>query len=68
MSTVTNSFKRRNSTVFLNKVEYTGFLVGNLPSRFAYINHETKESEGISSWFNYKGWTFIRKDDLKTGW
>jgi hypothetical protein len=68
MQATVKLFKRRNSTVFLNKVEYTGFLIGNLPSRFAYINHETKESEGISSWFNHKGWTFIRKSDLQSGW
>ena len=68
MSTVINSFKRRGATVFLNKVEYTGFLIGNLPTRFAFIYNEDKEQDGLSSWFNYKGWTFIRKSDLKSGW
>ena len=68
MSTTTATFKRRGSTIFLNKVEYTGFLIGNLPNRFAFIYNEDKEQDGLSSWFNYKGWTFIRKDDLKTGW
>ena len=68
MSTLVNSFKRRNSTIWLNKVEYTGFLVGNLPNRFAFIYNEDKEQDGLSTWFNHKGWTFIRKDDLKTGW
>lgn len=68
MSTVINSFKRRGATVFLNKVEYTGFLIGNLPTRFAFIYNEDKEQDGLSSWFNHKGWTFIRKSDLKSGW
>jgi hypothetical protein len=68
MQATINSFKRRGSTIWLNKVEYTGFLVGNLPNRFAFIYNEDKEQDGLSSWFNYKGWTFIRKDDLKTGW
>lgn len=68
MSATVQSFKRRNSTVFLNKVEYTGFLIGNLPNRFAFIYNEDKEQEGLSSWFNHKGWTFIRKSDLSTGW
>lgn len=68
MSTLANSFKRRGATVFLNKVEYTGFLIGNLPTRFAFIYNEDKEQDGLSSWFNHKGWTFIRKSDLKTGW
>ena len=68
MSTLTNSFKRRGSTIWLNKHEFTGFLIGNLPARFAFIYNEDKEQDGLTSWFNYKGWTFIRKDDLKTGW
>lgn len=68
MSTVTNLFKRRESTVFLNKVEYTGFKISNLPARFAFIYDEEKDQEGLYSWFNHKGWTFIRKDYLKTGW
>jgi hypothetical protein len=68
MSTTAKSFKRRGSTIFLNKVEYTGFLIGNLPNKFAYIYDEENDREGVSSWFNYKGWTFIRKDDLKSGW
>jgi hypothetical protein len=68
MSAVINSFKRRGATVFLNKIEYTGFLIGNLPTRFAFIYNEDKEQDGLSAWFNHKGWTFIRKSDLKTGW
>jgi hypothetical protein len=68
MQVSVNSFKRRNSTIWLNKVEYTGFLISNLPNRFGCINQENKESEGISSWFNHKGLTYIRTDDLKTGW
>lgn len=68
MSTTTATFKRRGSTILLNNVEYVGYLIGNLPNRFAFIYNEDKEQEGITSWFNHKGWTFIRKDDLKTGW
>jgi len=68
MQATINSFKRRGSTVFLNKVEYTGFLIGSLPNRFAFIYNSDKEQDGIVSWFNHKGWTFIRKSDLKTGW
>jgi hypothetical protein len=58
------TFKRRGSTILLNKVEYTGFPVGELPTRFAFIYNEDKEQDGICSWFNFKGWTFIRKADL----
>jgi hypothetical protein len=64
MQTVLNSFKRRGSTIFLNKVEYTGFLIGNLPNKFAFIYDQEKEKDGISTWFNHKGWTFIRKSLL----
>lgn len=68
MQATIKTFKRRGSTVFLNGIEYTGFLIGNLPNRFAFIYNEEKEQDGLSSWFNHKGWTFIRKSDLKTGW
>jgi hypothetical protein len=65
MQATTNLFKRRNSTIWLNKVEYTGFLIGNLPKRFAFIYDEEDEKDGIDSWFNFKGYTFIRKSELK---
>jgi hypothetical protein len=68
MSTTVQTYKRRGSTIWLNKREYRGFLIGNLPQRFAFIYNEDKEQEGITSWFNHKGWTFILEDDLKTGW
>jgi hypothetical protein len=65
MQATTNLFKRRNSTIWLNKVEYTGFLIGNLPKRFAFIYDEEDEKDGIDSWFNFKGYTFIKKSELK---
>lgn len=68
MQTTKNSFKRRGATAWLNKVQYTGFLIGNLPKRFAFIYDANKEQDGITKWFNHKGWTFIQKDLLKTGW
>jgi hypothetical protein len=68
MSTTVKTFKRRGATIFLNNVEYTGFSIGELPKRFAFIYDAENDQDGISSWFNHKGWTFIRKDDLKTGW
>ena len=68
MQSTTSTFKRRGATVFLNQVEYTGFLIGNLPKRFAFIYDAENDREGLTSWFNHKGWTFIRKSDLNTGW
>ena len=64
MTTTVKSFKRRESTIWLNKVEYTGFLIGNLPTKFAFIYDAENERDGVTSWFNHKGWTFIRKSDL----
>ena len=69
----TSTFKRRGTKVllsgpskdlFVNIVEYTGFPIGELPKRFAFIYNEEKEQDGITSWFNFKGWTFIKKADL----
>jgi hypothetical protein len=64
MTTTVKTFKRRESTIWLNKVEYTGFQIGNLPAKFAFIYDVENERDGVTSWFNHKGWTFIRKSDL----
>jgi hypothetical protein len=64
MTTTVKTFKRRESTIWLNKVEYTGFLIGNLPNKFAFIYDAENDRDGVTSWFNHKGWTFIRKSDL----
>ena len=43
----------------LGRVLYTGFTVGNLPSKFAFIYDEDQEKDGIPRWFNLKGLTYI---------
>jgi hypothetical protein len=68
MSNTVTTFKRRESTIWLNKVEYVGFLIGSLPKRFAFIYDAEEEQDGILSWFNFRGLTYISKDDLKSGW
>lgn len=68
MSTTVKTFKRRGTTIWLNSVEYTGYLIGNLPKRFAFIYDADNDREGLSSWFNHRGFTYIRKSDLNTGW
>jgi len=68
MSTSVKTFKRRGTKALLNNKEYTGFPVGELPKRFAFIYDADNDREGIPSWFNHLGWTFINKDLLKTGW
>jgi hypothetical protein len=39
--------------------KYKGYEVGSLPSKFAFIYNELDEVDGIKSWFNYKGLTYI---------
>jgi hypothetical protein len=68
MTTTLQNFKRRETTISLNKVKYTGFPIGYLPKRFAFIYDAENDQEGLTSWFNYKGLTYIRNSDLKTGW
>jgi len=46
MSTTVKTFKRRGTTIWLNSVEYTGFYVGNLPKRFAFIYDAENDQEG----------------------
>jgi hypothetical protein len=68
MTTLLKSFKRRETTIYLNKVKYTGFLIGSLPKRFAFIYDAENDQEGLYSWFNHRGLTYIRHSDLQTGW
>ena len=42
-------------------VDYKGYTIGNLPDKFAFIYDEDSDKEGISSWFNYKGLTYVEK-------
>lgn len=52
----------KNNLIRLNGVLYTPYLVGDLPQRFGFIYNEDKEQDGITSWFNYKGFTYIVKE------
>jgi|TARA_R110002073_G_scaffold273482_1_gene436912 hypothetical protein len=47
------------TTIKLNNITYKGYPVGELPNRFAFIYNSDKDQEGINSWFNYKGLTYI---------
>jgi hypothetical protein len=64
MQTAAKTFKRRESRIWLNKLEYIGFKIGELPSKFAFIYDANEDREGVSSWFNHKGLTYIAKQDL----
>ena len=65
-NTVTNKqytmkkIKFINSTnIRFNGQDYKGYLIGELPKRFAFIYNEDSDQEGITDWFNYKGLTFV---------
>jgi len=48
-----------STTIRLNNTTYKGYSVSNLPKKFAFIYDEDKEQDGITSWFNYKGLTYV---------
>jgi hypothetical protein len=52
----------KNNLIRLNGVLYTPYLVGDLPQRFGFIYNEDKEQDGITSWFNLKGFTYVVKE------
>ena len=49
----------KEKKISLNGVLYTPYTVGNLPKTFAFIYNEDKDQDGITNWFNYKGFTYI---------
>jgi hypothetical protein len=48
-----------SSTISLAGQIFKGYPVGELPKTFAFIYNEDKEQDGITTWFNYKGLTYI---------
>jgi len=58
--------KQINSTTLRLKVDgrnytYKGYTIGDLPSKFGFKYDELEDTDGISSWFNFKGLTYILK-------
>lgn len=53
-----------NNQIKLANKTYKGYAVGELPARFAFIYNQNKEQDGINSWFNYKGLTYVEKTIL----
>jgi hypothetical protein len=49
----------KEKKISLNGVLYTPYTVGNLPKTFAFIYNEDKDQDGITEWFNYKGFTYV---------
>lgn len=52
-----------SSSIKLNNITYKGYTISNLPKKFAFIYNEDKDQDGITQWFNYKGFTYIEKKD-----
>ena len=48
-----------SSSIKLNNITYKGYTISNLPKKFAFIYNEDKDQDGITSWFNYKGLTYV---------
>ena len=59
-----NSGKNKGK-ILLDKVLYTGFTVGKLPNKFAYIYDEAEERDGYRAWFNRGGLTYIAIPETK---
>ena len=49
----------RTKEIRLNKVKYSRYLIGSLPQRFAFIYDDNEDQDGITTWFNYKGFTYV---------
>ena len=47
----------KNDYVQINNLIYKPYTICDLPQNFGCI--EFKEREGISEWFNHKGYTYI---------
>ena len=48
-----------STTIKLNNITYKGYTIGNIPKKFAFIYNEDEDQDGITSWFNYKGLTYV---------
>ena len=49
----------KQERIVLDGVTYKPYKICNIPARFGC--HEFNEKEGISEWFNYKGYTYIKE-------
>ena len=49
----------RSKEIRLDRVKYRPYLIGSLPQRFAFIYDDYEDQDGITTWFNYKGFTYV---------
>lgn len=59
MKTIKFFNKNKQPFAKINNVNYKGYTVGNLPTKFAFVYNEETEREGVTEWFKYKGLTYI---------
>ena len=48
------------TTCRLNGIDYKGYTIGELPNSFGFFYNEDKDSWGHSTWFNFKGLTWLQ--------
>ena len=60
----------KNNKIKLNGTVYKPYLIGSLPPSFAfkekwYTDNDGNDyvKEGISEWFNYKGFTYVEEKE-----
>jgi hypothetical protein len=49
------------TTIKLDGITYKGYTLGELPTNFGFNYDEEQDKDGITSWFNYKGLTYVAK-------
>ena len=47
----------KNKRIQLDGVTFRPYLISDLPNNFGCIEYD--ESDGVSEWFGYKGFTYI---------
>jgi len=49
----------KSKEISLDGAKYRPYLIGSLPQGFAFIYDEEDDKDGITTWFNYKGFTYV---------
>ena len=49
----------KSKNILLDNKVYKPYLIGILPSLFAFEYDANEDKDGITEWFNYKGLTYI---------
>jgi hypothetical protein len=58
----TLKINRDAKSLKLSGLEYVGFGISHIPNKCFGVNHPNNpETDGVKSWFNYKGLTYIVK-------